>query len=55
MYYVYTLQLKNGQIYTGRTNNLKRRLKDHKKGKVESTRSRVDKLVHYEAYRAKAD
>ena len=32
MYYVYFLLLNNGKIYTGSTNNLKRRLLEHQHG-----------------------
>ena len=52
MYYVYILKsLKDGQIYTGYTSNLKLRLKDHQQGLVTSTSFRKPlKLVYYEAY-----
>ena len=56
MYYVYILLLKNGQLYTGYTRDLKQRLRDHKYGKVASTaKRRPHKLVHYEAYSEKSD
>lgn len=32
-YFVYTLKLENGKYYVGRTGNLKRRLRQHFKGK----------------------
>ena len=49
-YYNYILKsLKDGHYYIGYTSNLKARLKDHKNGKVVSTRFRRPlKLVYYE-------
>ncbi len=49
-YYIYILQSeKDGQFYTGYTNNLKERLQMHNAGKVDSTRNRVPlKLVYFE-------
>ena len=56
MFYVYFLLLNNGQIYKGSTTNLKRRVNEHKLGKVASTRNkRPLKLIHYEAYLLKED
>ena len=51
MYYVYVLRsLADGNMYTGATNNLQRRLEEHKKGYVESTARRLPvELVYYEA------
>ncbi|OGK52311.1 hypothetical protein A2966_03395 [Candidatus Roizmanbacteria bacterium RIFCSPLOWO2_01_FULL_41_22] len=55
-YYVYLLLLKTGDIYTGFTSDLKRRLKHHESGGVVSTKyQRPVKLVHYEAYLEKED
>jgi len=39
MWYVYFLQLGNGDIYVGSTNDLKRRFLSHQSGHVLSTRS----------------
>lgn len=39
MWYVYFLQLSNGDIYVGSTNDLKRRLSSHQTGAVLSTRA----------------
>lgn len=52
MYYVYILQNKsNGKLYIGSTNNLERRLDEHKEGKVFSTKYYRDfDLIYYEAY-----
>jgi putative endonuclease len=56
MYYVYFLRLNNEDIYTGYTENLKRRIEEHKLGKVKSTRHRKPIiLIGYEAYRLKND
>jgi predicted GIY-YIG superfamily endonuclease len=37
MWYIYFLELSNKDIYVGSTNDLKRRLEDHKNGEVIST------------------
>ena len=56
MYYVYILQLNNNQLYTGFTCDLKRRIEEHKHGKVRFTSQRLPiKLIHYEAYLLKSD
>lgn len=51
MYYTYVLQSqKDGKFYTGFTQNLKLRFKQHNNGKVESTKDRRPlKLLYYEA------
>ena len=38
MWYVYFLQLKNGDIYVGSTDDLRRRVADHNKGFAVSTK-----------------
>ncbi len=38
MWYVYFLQLGNGDIYVGSTNDLRRRIASHSRGHVDSTR-----------------
>ena len=50
-YYTYVLRLdKSGNFYTGMTNNLKKRLEEHDKGKVYYTRTRGPvKLIYCEA------
>ncbi|PIP26773.1 MAG: excinuclease ABC subunit C [Candidatus Moranbacteria bacterium CG_4_9_14_3_um_filter_40_7] len=56
MYYIYILLLSNKQIYTGFTDNLKRRINEHKSGKVKFTSQRLPiKLIHYEVYLLKKD
>ena len=42
MFYVYVLQCKDGSLYTGYTNDVKKRLKMHTEGKASRyTRSRL--------------
>jgi len=56
MYYIYILLLNNKQLYTGYTENLKRRIAEHKTGHVEFTSQRLPvSLIHYEAYLLKSD
>ncbi|OGF99847.1 hypothetical protein A2Y99_03045 [Candidatus Gottesmanbacteria bacterium RBG_13_37_7] len=52
MYYVYLIQnLINRKIYTGFSNNLRKRISDHIKGRVWTTkRFRKLKLIYYEAF-----
>ena len=51
MFYVYVLLQSNGNLYTGFTDNLKRRFKDHEQGKVSSTKNnRPVRLILYEGY-----
>ena len=56
MYYVYFLLLKNQRVYTGSTNDLKRRMSEHNRGKVAYTKNlRPLKLIGYESYLLKTD
>lgn len=58
MFYVYTLRsVKNGRLYTGRTNDLKRRFREHneKRGGVYTSRNAPFELIFYEAYTNKKD
>jgi len=56
MYYVYILQLNNGNLYTGSTQDLKRRIKEHQRKKVSSTKHKLPlKLILYEGYILKTD
>lgn len=52
MYYLYVLKsLKDGNLYFGSTNNLRRRLLEHNSGKSQSTKGRRPfELRYYEAY-----
>lgn len=58
MYYVYVLySLKSKRLYTGYTDNLRRRIKEHNSGHGSSytNRNRPYRLVFYEALLAKQD
>ena len=57
MFYVYVLNSdKYKELYVGSTNDLKRRIIEHNRGKVESTRNKKPyKLVYYEAYVEESD
>ena len=56
MYYIYILELNNGQFYTGYTSDLKRRVFEHKHCKCKFTSTRLPvKLIYYEAYLTKSD
>ncbi|MFA5022396.1 MAG: GIY-YIG nuclease family protein [Patescibacteria group bacterium] len=51
MYTVYILQNSEGKLYKGFTNNLNRRLQEHKRGKTKTTsRMRKIKLIYQEEY-----
>ena len=52
MYYLYILKsVKDGLLYIGSTNDLRRRLSEHNTGKVRSTKSRTPfELRYYEAF-----
>ena len=51
MFYIYILQSgKDEHFYTGYTDDLQKRVKEHNDGKVISTKNRLPlKLVYYEA------
>jgi len=55
MYYVYILKsLRDNNFYTGFSGNLRKRIKEHHLGNVESTKSRRPlELLYYEAYQNK--
>ncbi|MFA7253388.1 MAG: GIY-YIG nuclease family protein [Patescibacteria group bacterium] len=57
MYYVYILiSKKDKRLYIGYTGDLKRRLAEHAKGCVESTKNRRPlEILGYEAYHSKID
>ena len=58
MYYVYVLKsTKNKRLYTGLTNNLKRRFKEHneKRGSHYTSKNAPFDLIFYEAYLNKND
>jgi putative endonuclease len=56
MYYVYILQCSDNSLYTGYTNDLKKRIQNHKLGKGSKyVRSRLPfKLIYSEKYRLKS-
>jgi putative endonuclease len=49
-YYIYILKSeKDGMLYTGYTKNLKRRVEEHNKGLVPSTKNRIPlNLIYFE-------
>ena len=57
MFYVYVLKSeKDGSLYIGYTDNLKRRFVEHNEGRSKSTKHKAPfALVYYEAYRSKSD
>jgi len=57
MFYVYILKsIKDGQLYTGSTKDLKKRFEEHNNGLVKSTKARKPfNLIYYEAYKAERD
>ena len=57
MFYVYIIKSeKDNNLYTGSTNDFKRRFTEHNKGICESTKdSKPFKLVYYEAYESEKD
>ena len=55
MYYVYILLLINGDLYKGSSIDLKRRMQEHKQGKVKSTNRKKPTLIYYEAYLLESD
>jgi len=57
MFYVYILKSeKDSDLYTGSTNDLKRRFFEHNKGLCRSTKNRKPfKLIYYEAYASEKD
>jgi putative endonuclease len=57
MFCVYILHSsRDDKLYTGYTNDIKRRVIEHNGGKVESTKNRRPlKLIYYEAYIEKSD
>lgn len=56
MYYTYILHCSNGELYTGFTDNLKKRYKKHQNGYVNATKNRRPlKLIYYECFFNQSD
>jgi len=57
MHYTYVLKsLKDKKFYIGRSDDLRRRITEHKAGKVKSTKNRLPiELIFYEAFKNKLD
>lgn len=57
MNYTYILKCKDGTYYTGWTNNLEKRLRDHNDGKgAKYTKSRLPvSLIYYEMFETKEE
>ncbi len=57
MYYVYIIKSgKTGKIYTGSTEDLRKRISEHNMGKVVSTKASCPwKIIYYEAFVSKND
>ena len=57
MYYVYVLKsMKDQKLYTGSTDDLRKRFSEHNNGRVASTKNRAPfEIVYYEAYKAESD
>lgn len=55
--YTYILKCKDGTYYTGWTNNLEKRLKDHNEGRgAKYTKARLPvSLIYYEEFQTKED
>lgn len=55
MWHVYIIRCKDGRLYTGMTNDLERRLKQHRQGRgAQFTRSfGVDRLLYHETLRTR--
>lgn len=51
-FWVYILSSKSRRIYTGVTNNIGRRIAQHKAGKIEgfTQQYKINRLVHYEEF-----
>ena len=48
IHYVYILECRNGMLYTGYTNNIERRIAEHKRGTASKfTRSRLPVTLSY--------
>ncbi len=57
MFYVYVIKSKkDGELYTGSTNDLRKRFQEHNHGLNRSTKHRAPfELIYYEAYKSEID
>ena len=57
MYYVYLIQCKDGSLYTGITNDIERRFKEHKDkvGGHYTASHKVEKIVYTERLKTKSE
>jgi putative endonuclease len=57
MYYVYLIKCSDGSIYTGTTDDLKRRFKEHrnKKGGHYTSSHQVKKILYTEQFKTKSE
>ena len=52
-YFVYILSNKRGALYVGVTNDLKRRIDEHKSGKVPgyTAKYKINRLIYFESFK----
>lgn len=56
MFYVYVLKMHHSELYFGSTHDLKKRVQEHKSGKVFTTKKHLPiVLVYYECYLSESD
>jgi putative endonuclease len=56
MFYIYILHCSDGKLYTGYSHDLRKRIEEHRKGRVFSTKSRLPfTLIHYEMFVEESD
>ncbi len=53
MFYTYILKLANNKYYVGHASDLKIRIKEHKRGRVNTTKNLNPQLVYYSAFKDK--
>ena len=54
-FWVYVLELENGKRYVGHTNNLHRRIQEHKDGRSTYTsKYKINKLLYYERHNSRS-
>lgn len=55
MFFVYVLENPDGELYSGYTNDLKRRLEEHNRGDTKTTSGNTWKCIYYEACLTQSD